>query len=252
MALSIIAGNWKMNTTVQEAIRLAGEIRPRLDTVEGVQPVVCPPFVSLAAVAEILRGSSVAVGAQNIYHQEKGAYTGEVSAAMLVGLCQFVIVGHSERRQLFGDDDGSINQKLRAAVEAGIRPILCVGEGLTEREDGRAESVVEAQLRRCLADVASPDTMVVAYEPVWAIGTGKSATPDVAQSMMAGIRALLGLLYGADTASAVPLLYGGSVSPVNISDYMLQGDIDGALVGGASLDADSFVEIVQRAARAGA
>ena len=250
MALSIIAGNWKMNTTVQEAAQLAGEMRPRLDAIDGVQKVVCPPFVSLAAVAEILRGSTVEVGAQNMYHEEKGAYTGEVSPAMLTGLCQFVIVGHSERRQLFGESDGSINLKLRAAVEAGIRPILCVGEGLTEREDGRAESVVEAQLRLCLADVDLPDTMVVAYEPVWAIGTGRSATPDVAQSMMAGIRELLGLLYGAETASAVPLLYGGSVNAANISDYMLQGDIDGALVGGASLDADSFVEIVQSAERA--
>ena len=250
MALSIIAGNWKMNTTVQEAVRLAREMRPRLDAIAGVQTVVCPPFVSLSAVAETLRESTVAVGAQNMYHEEKGAYTGEVSPTMLAGLCQYVLLGHSERRQLFGESDGFVNQKLRAAVEADIRPILCVGEGLTDREDGRAESVVQAQLRGGLADVGSPEAVVVAYEPVWAIGTGKSATPDIAQSMMAGIRDLLGLLYGAESASAVPLLYGGSVNATNISDYMNQADIDGALVGGASLDADSFVEIVQRAGRA--
>ena len=254
MAQSMIAGNWKMNTTLQEATQLAGEMKSRLDAIDGVQKVVCPPFVSLAAVVEILRGSTVAVGAQNMYHEEKGAYTGEVSPAMLAGLCQFVIVGHSERRQLFGESDGAINRKLQAALEADIRPILCVGEGLTEREDGRAESVVEAQLRGCLADVdlpETPETLVVAYEPVWAIGTGRSATPDVAQSMMAGIRHLLGLLYNEEVASDVPLLYGGSVNAANISDYMVQGgDIDGALVGGASLDAGSFVEIVQMAERA--
>jgi triosephosphate isomerase len=250
MPTYIIAGNWKMNTTIQEAKALVTAMRPRLEAIGGVQKVVCPPFVSLAAVGEALRGSSIGLGAQNMHHEEKGAFTGEVSPAMLVGLCQYVILGHSERRQLFGEADDFINKKVKAALKAGLRPILCVGERLPEREEGRAEEVVEGQLRGSLAGIDAPGGLVVAYEPVWAIGTGRAATPDVARSMMAHIRRALSSLYGAQAASGVSLLYGGSVNPGNTSDFMRQKDIDGALVGGASLQADSFVEIVKKAAEA--
>ena len=244
----IIAGNWKMNTTLQEAMDLVSAMRPRLDTIEGVRTVVCPPFVSLAAVAEILRGSTVEVGAQNVHHESQGAFTGEVSLAMLSDLCRVVILGHSERRQLFGETDEMVNLKVKAALDAGLRPILCVGEELEDREQGRAGEVVVRQLRGCLAGVDSLDDLAVAYEPIWAIGTGKAATPDVAQSLMAQMRGALASLFGVEAAAQTPLLYGGSVNPGNISDFMKEKDIDGALVGGASLSVDSFVEIVQRAA----
>ena len=250
MASPLIAGNWKMNTTLSGAMELVAEMRPHLEPIKGIQKVVCPPFVSLAAVAEMLRGSSISVGAQNMYHQDKGAYTGEVSSAMLAGLCQFVILGHSERRQLFGETDESINLKVAAAIGVGMRPILCVGEHLQEREEGRAEGVVETQLRGCLAEMEAPGSIAVAYEPVWAIGTGRAATAEVAQSMMGHIRSVLTSLYGADVAGAISLLYGGSVSPDNASEYMGQPDVDGALVGGASLTAGSFVEIVRQTAQA--
>jgi triosephosphate isomerase len=250
MPTSIIAGNWKMNTTIQEAKALVTAMRPRLDAIGGVQKVVCPPFVSLAEVRDVLRGSSIGLGAQNMHHEEKGAFTGEVSPAMLVGLCQYVILGHSERRQLFGEADDFINKKVKAALKAGLRPILCVGERLPEREEGRAEEVVEGQLRGSLAGIDAPGGLVVAYEPVWAIGTGRAATPDIAQSMMAHIRRVLSSLWGQEAANDTSLLYGGSVNPGNTSDFMRQKDINGALVGGASLQADSFIEIVKKAADA--
>ena len=249
MPISIIAGNWKMTTTIAEAKSLVAAMKPRLEAVEGVRSVVCPPFVSLATVAQVLRGSSVGLGAQNMYHEDKGAYTGEVSPKMLAEVCQFVILGHSERRQLFGETDELVNQKVQAAIRVGLNPVLCVGEGLPDREQGRAEAVVEGQLRGCLTGIGPSEGLVVAYEPVWAIGTGRAATPDVAQSMMAHLREVLSSLHGEEAASSVPLLYGGSVNPGNISDFMHQRDVNGALVGGASLDADSFVELVQKAAR---
>lgn len=253
----VIVGNWKMNTTIQEAKALVTTMKPRLEAISGVQKVVCPPFVSLAAVGEVLRGSSIGLGAQNMHHEEKGAFTGEVSPTMLAGLCQYVILGHSERRQLFGEADDFINKKVKAALKAGLRPILCVGERLPEREEGRAEEVVDGQLRGCLMgenrlqDVAIGALgVVIAYEPVWAIGTGRAATPDIAQSMMARIRRTLSSLWGQEAANETSLLYGGSVNPGNITDFMRQNDINGALVGGASLQADSFVEIVKKAAEA--
>ena len=236
-----------MNTTLQEAAALVAEMKPRLESVEGVRKIVCPPFVSLAAVAEILRGSSIGLGAQNMHQEDQGAFTGEVSPLMLADLCQYVILGHSERRQLFGETDKTVNQKLKAALRVRLSPILCVGERLDEREQGVAEEVVANQLRDCLAGVDSTDGLLIAYEPVWAIGTGRAATADVAQGMMAHVRVVLGSLYGKDAASDMPLLYGGSVNPDNISVFMGQRDIDGALVGGASLSADSFVAIVTEA-----
>ena len=248
MASLLIAGNWKMNTTLQEASELVANMKPRLEAIADVQTVLCPPFVSLPVVAELLRGSEVALGAQNMHHEGRGAFTGEISPAMVKELCEFVILGHSERRQLFAESDELVSQKLNAAIGVGLRPIVCVGEHLRERDEGRANEVVETQLTGSLAALESTGPLVVAYEPVWAIGTGRAATPDVAQAMMAHIRQVLGALYGDKEAAAVPLLYGGSVNPGNTSEYMGQHDIDGALVGGASLDADTFVEIVEIAA----
>ena len=246
----LIVGNWKMNTTVEEAEGLATTLRHRLEAIGGIQTAVCPPFVSLATVAGALRGSSVAVGAQNMHFEARGAYTGEVAPEMLANTCRYVVLGHSERRQHFGETDELINRKVKAAGRVGLTPILCVGERLPDREQGRAEDVVKTQLAGCLDGVDSAADLVVAYEPVWAIGTGKAATPDVAQALMTGIRQLMSSRYGADAAANVPLLYGGSVTPDNAFDFMREKDVDGALVGGASLDVDSFVEIARRGTEA--
>ena len=245
MEISMIVGNWKMNTTVAEAEALAARVASGSPDNTGVEVVVCPPFVSLVAVQSTLNNNDISVGAQNIYHESDGAYTGEVSANMLIDICQYAIVGHSERRSIFGETDAAVNLKLKAALGAGITPIMCVGENLEEREAGRAESLVEAQVRAGLDGVDTDVGIVVAYEPVWAIGTGKSASPEIAQAMMAHIRRTLAEMGGADTASKVPLLYGGSVNASNIDGFISQPDINGALVGGASLDADQFVEIVR-------
>ena len=245
MSQPMIVGNWKMNTTIEDAKGLAEAMKPGLEAVDGIRKAVCPPLVSLAHVAETLRGASISLGAQNMHFEERGAFTGEVSPEMLVDICQLVILGHSERRQYFHETDELINLKVKAACRVGLTPVLCVGERLPEREANRAEEVVEAQIDGCLDEIAFPGDLVVAYEPVWAIGTGRAATPDLAQAMMAHIRGLLASRYGEDSAKAVPLLYGGSVSPANISDYMREKDVNGALVGGASLDADSFVEIAR-------
>ena len=246
----IIAGNWKMNTTLVEATELAGRMKPGLEAIDGVEVVVCPPFVALASVGEVLRGSSIRVGAQDMYHEASGAFTGEVSPAMLASLCRDVILGHSERRQLFGETDSAVARKVAAARGAGLRPIMCVGERLGEREDGTAEIVVEQQLRVGLGRLPSQGDLVVAYEPVWAIGTGRAATPEDAEAMMAHIRATLAARYGDEAASAVPLLYGGSVTEENVADFVRQPDVDGALVGGASLKAESFIQLVHNTAQA--
>lgn len=245
MPTPIVAGNWKMNTVVPEAIVLAAQMRDALDAVSGVEKVVCPPFVSLVAVQGLLDGTSIKLGAQNMHHAEKGAFTGEVSPVMLAGLCQYVILGHSERRQLFGETDEQINLKVQAALEAGLRPILCVGERLEEREAGRAEEVVTRQLQGGLEGVAPASYLAVAYEPVWAIGTGVAATGEIAEAVMTAIRGALGGLYGEGLARDVPLLYGGSVTPDNVAEFASQPNVNGALVGGASLNAESFVAIAK-------
>lgn len=245
----MIVGNWKMNTTVAEGVELATDIAQGLDLAHGtgVEVVVCPPFVSLASVQSALKNSNISVGAQNIYHENSGAYTGEVSADMLIDICQYAIAGHSERRSIFGETDAAVNLKVKAALRAGLTPIMCVGENLEEREGGNAESIVEAQVRAGLDGVDLSEGVVVAYEPVWAIGTGQSASPEIAQAMMAHIRGTLAAIGGDDVASSAPLLYGGSVNAGNIGGYIEQADINGALVGGASLDADSFIAIVKAA-----
>src|SRR3990170_8816186 len=239
----LIAGNWKMNTTMPEALALAGAMKERLEAILGVEAVLCPPFISLSALAGVLKGSPIGLGAQNMYFQEKGAYTGEVSPLMLRGLCQYVILGHSERRHYFGEEDELINKKLRAALAWGLKPILCVGERLEEKEKGQAEAVVERQLRGALEGAADPDGLVVAYEPVWAIGTGRAATPSDAQATMALLRRILGECCGGSTAQALRILYGGSVTKENVAPFLKELDIDGALVGGASLKAEEFLGI---------
>ena len=250
MTRTIIAGNWKMNMTAAESRGLVAAMLPGLEEVEDVQTVVCPPFVALEAVGGLLRGTDVALGAQNLHHEDEGAFTGEVSGPMLRELCDFVIVGHSERRMIFGETDEVVGKKVLAARRAGLRPIVCVGERLEEREAGSAEVVVERQLSRALALAESSDGLVVAYEPVWAIGTGRAATPDDAQSMMAHVRRVLASIFGDASAEGVPLLYGGSVTADNVAGFVREDDVNGALVGGASLSADGFVQLVRNAAAA--
>lgn len=251
MPTPIVAGNWKMNTTLAEGVRLASQIAAGADSYEGIQVVLCPPFISLSAVAQAMRGTRVEVAAQNMHFEERGAFTGEVAPGMLSVICSFVILGHSERRTIFGESDEMVNRKVNAAVAAGLRPILCVGETLTEREDGRATSVISQQLRGGLAGLRDIPGLVVAYEPVWAIGTGRAATPEIAQEVMGGVvRPVLGELLGAEVSQETPLLYGGSVNPGNIASFAEQDSVSGALVGGASLDAAQFAEIIRITASA--
>ena len=248
MRTPLIAGNWKMNTTLEEAVALARSIRDGIDGVSGVTKVVCPPFVSLAAVRDVLAGSTVHIGAQHVHAEANGAFTGEVSVAMLRGLVEYVIVGHSERRAMFGETDSGVARKAVAAAGAGFRPIVCVGEPLNVRERGDAVRTVCGQLAAGLDGYAAWDRLVVAYEPVWAIGTGRAASPEIAQEMMSSLRRALAGLGGA-AASDVPILYGGSVDGGNIGSFMEQPDVDGALVGGASLRPEEFTRIVEETAR---
>lgn len=233
--------------TVAEAVALAQALREPLSALVRVERVVCPPFVALTAVADALAGSPIALGAQNVHPEPKGAFTGEVAGAMLQGVCSHVIVGHSERRHGFGETDGFVNAKVLAVLGLGMTPVLCVGETLEERDAGEASAVVERQTAAGVAGVASGDLgrVVLAYEPVWAIGTGRAATPETAQEMIGGIRAHLGRLTDSATAAQVRLLYGGSVNAGNAAELAALPDVDGALVGGASLDPDAFVAIAK-------
>jgi len=245
-----VAGNWKMHTTLAEGRELARAIRAEVENVEGVRIAVIPPFTSVAAVAEVLRGSRIEVGGQDLHWEEKGAFTGEVSAPMLRDAgATVVLVGHSERRQYFGETDESANRKVRAALAAGLSPVLCVGETLDERDAGRTLDVVGRQVRGGLAGLSSAELarVCIAYEPVWAIGTGRTATPEQAQEVHAAVRAILREL-GGDVTEAIPILYGGSVKPDNAPALLALSDVDGALVGGASLEASSFSAIVRAAA----
>lgn len=247
MRTPLIAGNWKMYKRISEATALARSLVSGLQGVDGREVAVCPPFTALYAVGEALRGSSVQLGAQNLYPEAEGAYTGEISPAMLVDVgCVYVILGHSERRQHLNESDEFINRKVHLALTHGLRPILCVGESLAERERGEEIKVVSTQLRADLRDIDEEQMVkvVIAYEPVWAIGTGHTATPPQAQTMHRNIREMLVHMYGEEVAESIRILYGGSVRPDNIDQLMAQPDIDGALVGGASLDAESFARIV--------
>jgi triosephosphate isomerase len=245
-----VAGNWKMTTTLPEAKALGGAIAKGVGTDTRVNVAVIPPFPWLTAVAETLKGSAVALGAQNVSSEKKGAFTGEVSSAMLLEAgCKYAVVGHSERRHILGEPDSVINQKVHIALEEGLHVILCVGETLAERERNLQERVFQRQVFAACAGLTDEQfgRLTIAYEPVWAIGTGKVATPEQAQQAHANIRAKMRLFYGEKVADALPMLYGGSVAPDNAGGLLHQPDVDGALVGGASLKADSFLAIVKAA-----
>ncbi len=252
MRKPIVAGNWKMNKTVAEAVDLVAGLKRGLGEIGEVDVVLCPPFTALKAVGEEISGTQIDLGAQNMHWEKSGAYTGEIAAEMLRELyCHYVILGHSERRQYFHETDEIVNRKVHAALESYLRPIVCVGESLEEREAGREKEVVEKQLRGSLAGIEKGRwiDVIIAYEPVWAIGTGRTATPQQAQEMHAFIRGVLREMVDAGVAAAVRIQYGGSIKPENAAELFGQADIDGGLVGGASLKAVSFVEIVKAALR---
>ncbi len=246
MRIPMIAGNWKMNTTVSEAIELVNEMRQELDQIDNVDKVICPPFVSLAAIKEVIEGSSIKLGAQNIYFEEKGAYTGEISPLMLADLCEFVIIGHSERRQHFNETGEIVDKKVKAALKVGLKPILCIGERLEENEAGRTEEVLTEQLNSSSDRIYYFSGLVLAYEPIWAIGTGRAATGEQANETIGFIRQYISQQHGEKVAHNVRILYGGSVTADNIAEFINQPEIDGALVGGASLKASEFLSIVKQ------
>ncbi len=252
MRKPIIAGNWKMFKKISEAIELASGLKRELYRLnpDEIDMVICPAYTALSEVAEVICGSNIKLGAQNLHWEKEGAFTGEVSASMLKDLgCQFVIIGHSERRQYFAETNEKINKKIKAALKEGLIPIVCVGEKLEEREAKKTFAVLDDHIKNGLKDIdeSQINNVVIAYEPVWAIGTGKTATPQMAQEAQGYIRDLLSQLYNQEIASGVRIQYGGSVKPQNTAELMQQKDIDGALVGGASLDLDSFIQIVGRA-----
>ena len=244
MRIPMIAGNWKMNTTVSEAAELVRAMQDELDKIANVDKVICPPFVSLAAVRELIKGSSIKLGAQNLFFAEKGAYTGEISPLMVADLCEFVIIGHSERRQYFNETGEIVNKKIVAALKVGLKPILCIGERLEENEAGRTEEVVTEQLGSSLTGIDYINGLIIAYEPVWAIGTGRAATGEQANETVSLIRRNIARLYSDEIAQDIRILYGGSVTAANTTEFMKQSEIDGALVGGASLKATEFLSIV--------
>ena len=248
MRRPLLAGNWKMNTSLTEGVELVEALLAQIGEVTDREVLVCPPFTALGALAPLLAGTSIALGAQTMHYADKGAFTGEISPLMLREIgCSYVILGHSERRQLFGETDALINRKALVALDHGLRPIVCVGEVKAERDNGRAEEVVVQQLRGSLNNLKAEQLrdLVIAYEPVWAIGTGDTATPADAQAMHATIRRVLTELSDDATAQSIRIQYGGSVKPDNVDELMSQPDIDGALVGGASLKASDFARIVQ-------
>lgn len=251
MRVPIIAGNWKMNKTISEAVVLVGELKGPLSKIKGVEKVVCPTAVCLSAVKEAIGDAEIGLGAQNVYFEEKGAFTGEIAPGMLQGLCQYVIIGHSERRQYFGETDETVNKKIKVALAHDLTPIVCVGETLELRQDGRTNDWVKNQVVAALAGLTANqvESLVVAYEPIWAIGTGVAATSQDAQDVIGGVvRPIIDDLYGQDVAQAVRIQYGGSVKPGNAAELMGMPDVDGGLVGGASLKAEDFIAIVQRTA----
>ncbi len=249
MRTPFVAGNWKMNKSADAAAAFVREIAPDLNAIDGIDIAVCPPFIAVSAVAQALAGTKIGVGAQNMYFEESGAYTGEISPAMLQGLCRYVILGHSERRALFGETDEGVNKKIKAALAHNLTPIVCVGESLAQNEAGETQSFVSGQVRAAFAGLEEwqAAVCVVAYEPIWAIGTGRSATAQQAGDIIRrSVRDVLTELFGHDTAQSIRIQYGGSVTEDNIAEYMRQPDIDGALVGGASLK-PTFIKLVRSA-----
>jgi triosephosphate isomerase len=248
MRIPFVAGNWKMNTTATEAEKLVLEMLDKLDRIEGVEKVLCPPFVSLVAISMMLQGSSIKLGAQNMYFETEGAYTGEISPLMLSELCEFVILGHSERRWYFGETDEIVNKKVKAALANRLKPILCVGERLAENEAGKTEEVVNGQVTAALNGIEPVSNLVIAYEPVWAIGTGKAASGKQAAATIQFIRDVVAKLWDKSIAQDLRILYGGSVTSANIAEFISHPEINGALVGGASLKVEEFVSIVEQTA----
>ncbi|HXF84607.1 MAG TPA: triose-phosphate isomerase [Anaerolineales bacterium] len=252
MRTPFVAGNWKMNKTAAEARELASALIPELSRIAGVEKVLCPPFTSLPALSEMLSGVDIGLGAQNMHWEEKGAFTGEVAPGMVKEFCRYVIIGHSERRTYFGETDETVNRKLRAAIRFDLIPIVCVGETLDQYESGLTSQVVRRQIKLGFADIDSAlaRRVVVAYEPVWAIGTGKASSGENANYVVAQIiRPALSDLFGEECAQSIRVLYGGSVTASNASEFFSQPEIDGALVGGASLKADEFIGITKAAVK---
>ncbi|MCP4424339.1 MAG: triose-phosphate isomerase [Chloroflexi bacterium] len=250
MRTPIIAGNWKMNKTAVEAVAFSNEIKEALNQIEGVDIVFCPPAINIPGVADAVSGTRIGVGAQNIYFAEKGAYTGELAPNMITPFCDYVILGHSERRAYFGETDEGVNKKIKAALAHNLTPMICVGESLDQNEAGETQAFVSDQVKAAFAGLTTEQAAacVIAYEPIWAIGTGKSATVEQAGGIIkTAVRDTIVELFGEETAAKIRIQYGGSVKPHNIADYMAHPDIDGALVGGASLQ-PSFVELVAAAA----
>lgn len=249
--IPIIAGNWKMYKTVPEAVAFAQELAPRLADYTTVERLVCPTFLALAAVADALKGTDIGVGAQDAHWESQGAFTSEVSAAMLQGIAQYVIIGHSEVRAYLNETDERVNKKIKAALAYNLKPIVAVGESLAQNEAGETEAFVSGQVRAALSgiDAVNMQNIVLAYEPIWAIGTGKNASGEIANRIIGSIRSTLVDLYGPDVAQSVRIQYGGSVKPDNMAEYMSQPEIDGALVGGASLKVDDFTKLVEIAAQ---
>jgi len=246
MRKPIIAGNWKMHYTIDEAVKVANELKDLVKDAKA-DVVICAPYLQLPALVKELEGTNIKVGAQNMHFEEKGAFTGEISPNMLTSFgVEYVIIGHSERRQYFNETDETVNLKLKAAYKHGLKPILCVGESLENRENGTTKTVIENQINKDFSEISAEDAMntVIAYEPIWAIGTGKTATSEQANETIADIRNMVLNLYGEKVAEAVRIQYGGSVKPNTIKEQMAMSDIDGALVGGASLVADDFSKIV--------
>ncbi len=248
MRKPLIAANWKMHTTIEEAVQLVTKMLPGLQPIENVDKVICPPYISLYEIKKLLAGTSIKLGAQNMYYKEQGAYTGEISPRMLANLCSYVILGHSERRQYFSETNFIIKEKVKAAFDYKLIPILCIGESLNENEAGLTEIILKKQITESLGEIAPNQDLIVAYEPVWAIGTGKAATGSLAEKAIRLIRGFLADLWNREIAQSIRILYGGSVTSNNIIEFMQEPDIDGSLVGGASLKADEFVKIVEKTA----
>lgn len=248
MRPSVIAANWKMNTTVSEAIKLVRDMLTDLDSIPNVLKILCPPYISIYSVWEITRHTSIKLGAQNMYFEQKGAFTGEISAGMLNNICEYVILGHSERRQIFKESDDMINKKVAKAFEKGICPILCIGESLEENEKGNTLKVISDQLECALSGIETTVELIVAYEPIWAIGSGRAASGKQANETASYIRSGIGNMWGQERAEKTCILYGGSVTAANIIEFVSEPDIDGALVGGASLKPSEFISIVKQTA----
>lgn len=248
MRIPIIAGNWKMNTNVGEANDLVSVMKKRLNRISKVEKVLCPPFVSLITVKESIKGTSIKLGAQNIHYENAGAFTGEISPIMLQGLCDYVIIGHSERRALFGETDQTVNKKIKAALKFGLTPIICVGETLEQNNAGETIEVVSRQVKAAFEGIESPQGSVIAYEPIWAIGTGKAARGDQANAVSKVIRRTIAQVYNDPVAQDMRIQYGGSVTAGNVVEFLGQMEIDGALVGGASLKPEEFLTIIEKTA----